>query len=579
MPTSIHAVQVVHETVAHDPASPVHVDVVPDFSPKSAFLTRRGPWRLNTAFSISLLAHALLLSVALGGEAFGLPGLNLPWKERRLGANDLRVKLAPLLAPAPAPAAPAVTDAAPGAARQRVIASANPAPALEQVGSAPVPVAPPAPAPLAEPAPPPAPAAPAAPSMKAAVDLVERAAPLPPVDVPLPDAAQEARKRIDEEAQERALEKIMLEQEQQGAERLQQANLMAQEEAAREAQRAQEAARAGQVARSEAARLEVERQALARQETLRREAQQDAERQERERLDAARTEQAKLDAARTELAKLDAARKEQAQLEAALTEQARIEAARKERAQAEAAQREQERPEAARQDALEKEAARQEQAQLDAARREQAQREAARREQAQLDAARQEQARLDAARQDAARQEAGRQARAGQEQAQRERAEQEAQREERLRAIGKQLDKEATQRDAAANRPSPALTPTTSSLRRGWLFGRADANADLVQYAQAMSRKIEMNMTLDMLRDLVKERHTQPVVTLAIRADGSVEKVTFVVSSGVPAIDEAIRQVVASQAPYGPFPPALARQYDVIEIRRTWIFDVAIRLE
>ena len=77
----------------------------------------------------------------------------------------------------------------------------------------------------------------------------------------------------------------------------------------------------------------------------------------------------------------------------------------------------------------------------------------------------------------------------------------------------------------------------------------------------------------------IKKGGVLPVVTIAIRADGSVEKVTFVVSSGVPAIDEAIRQVVASQAPYGPFPPALARQYDVIEIRRTWIFDVAIRLQ
>lgn len=94
-----------------------------------------------------------------------------------------------------------------------------------------------------------------------------------------------------------------------------------------------------------------------------------------------------------------------------------------------------------------------------------------------------------------------------------------------------------------------------------------------------MSRKIEMNMTLDMVRDVVKQPHTQPTVTVAIRADGSVEKVTFVVSSGVPAIDESIRNVIASQAPYGAFPPGLARQYDVIEIRRTWIFDTAIRLQ
>jgi TonB family protein len=100
-----------------------------------------------------------------------------------------------------------------------------------------------------------------------------------------------------------------------------------------------------------------------------------------------------------------------------------------------------------------------------------------------------------------------------------------------------------------------------------------------VLYAETMSRKIEMNMTLDMVRDIVKQRHVPPTVTVAVRADGTVEKVTFVVSSGVPAIDEAIRKVVASQAPYGAFPPALARQYDVVEIRRTWIFDTAIRLQ
>lgn len=94
-----------------------------------------------------------------------------------------------------------------------------------------------------------------------------------------------------------------------------------------------------------------------------------------------------------------------------------------------------------------------------------------------------------------------------------------------------------------------------------------------------MSRKIEINMTFDMVREAVKQAHTPPMVTVAIRADGSVEKVTFVVSSGVAAIDEAIRKVVASQAPYLAFPPALARQYDVIEIRRTWIFDTAIRLQ
>ena len=68
------------------------------------------------------------------------------------------------------------------------------------------------------------------------------------------------------------------------------------------------------------------------------------------------------------------------------------------------------------------------------------------------------------------------------------------------------------------------------------------------------------------------------MVTVAIRSDGSVESVTFVLSSGVPEIDEAIRRIVQSQTPYQAFPPALAREFDVIEIRRTWHFDAAVRL-
>jgi len=87
-----------------------------------------------------------------------------------------------------------------------------------------------------------------------------------------------------------------------------------------------------------------------------------------------------------------------------------------------------------------------------------------------------------------------------------------------------------------------------------------------------------MNMTMDMVREAVMQPHTDPLVTVAIRSDGTVESVTFVQSSGVPAIDEAIRRIVDSQKPYQAFPPSLARDYDVIEIRRTWHFDVAVRL-
>ncbi|MBL8431741.1 MAG: TonB C-terminal domain-containing protein [Dechloromonas sp.] len=144
------------------------------------------------------------------------------------------------------------------------------------------------------------------------------------------------------------------------------------------------------------------------------------------------------------------------------------------------------------------------------------------------------------------------------------------------RAMGRQLDEEAARREAAQERTR--LSPSASPLRRARLFGRTDPNGELILYAEAWSRRIQLNVTIDTVREAAKRPHTPPIVTVAIRSDGSVEFVTFVRSSGVAAIDDSVRRIVHGQTPYLPFQPALARDYDVIEIRRTWHFDTAIRL-
>ncbi|MBK7473565.1 MAG: TonB family protein [Betaproteobacteria bacterium] len=117
-----------------------------------------------------------------------------------------------------------------------------------------------------------------------------------------------------------------------------------------------------------------------------------------------------------------------------------------------------------------------------------------------------------------------------------------------------------------------------STARRGRLWGRADPNVELVQYAEAWARKIQFNTSVDTVREVAKRPHTNAMVTVAIRSDGTVESVTFVVSSGVVEVDEAIRRIVQGIVPYEAFPPGLAREFDVIEVRRTWHFDTAVRL-
>ena len=188
--------------------------------------------------------------------------------------------------------------------------------------------------------------------------------------------------------------------------------------------------------------------------------------------------------------------------------------------------------------------------------------EAAKAEAARLDAERREADRAAVARQEAQRQDEERQAAA-------------ARREAALQAIGRQLNEEAARREAAA---AARPLPSASTARRGRLFGRSDPNAELVRYAETWARKIESNLTYDKVRELARQTHTSPMVTVAIRSDGSVESVVFVQSSGVPAIDAAVARIVQEQAIYPPFPPALAQEFDVVEIRRTWHFDVSVRL-
>jgi len=66
---------------------------------------------MAVALLSSVLIHTLLLSLTFGDQGLGLPGLGLPWRERRVEVPDLRVVLLPArVTPAapPAPAAPVV---------------------------------------------------------------------------------------------------------------------------------------------------------------------------------------------------------------------------------------------------------------------------------------------------------------------------------------------------------------------------------------------------------------------------------------------------------------------------------------
>ena len=113
--------------------------------------------------------------------------------------------------------------------------------------------------------------------------------------------------------------------------------------------------------------------------------------------------------------------------------------------------------------------------------------------------------------------------------------------------------------------------------RRRSLIG-VERDVSLRMYVDGWRWKIERMGSLNFRRSATLRAHDNPIVTVAIRSDGSLEEVYINRSSGVREIDEAVRRIARLNAPYSPFPPDLARQYDVIEIRRVWFFDNTLRI-
>jgi len=68
-------------------------------------------------------------------------------------------------------------------------------------------------------------------------------------------------------------------------------------------------------------------------------------------------------------------------------------------------------------------------------------------------------------------------------------------------------------------------------------------------------------------------------LTVAIRANGSVESIEVSRSSGKSLLDAAAVRIVRLAAPYAPLPPEIRRDTDVLSITRTWSFTENSHLE
>jgi protein TonB len=62
------------------------------------------------------------------------------------------------------------------------------------------------------------------------------------------------------------------------------------------------------------------------------------------------------------------------------------------------------------------------------------------------------------------------------------------------------------------------------------------------------------------------------IMTVSLRADGSIEKLEVSKPSGYKVLDDAARRIVELGAPYAAFTADMKNDTDILEITRTWTF-------
>jgi TonB family protein len=533
----------------------------------------------------SLLVHALILSLQLGIPGIGLPSFELPWRERRAQAIRLDVVLADVGRTAPPESAAAQTPAAEGG-----YGTPLPAATALKLYSSPDALRPARPAPAA---------ARKARARKSAAQAIARRQPVrpkketpvvaldearkggfavapPAIDEAMPEKAEEYEAPtpvlattepdiIDNQREPAGEDKFALESELAALKRAEekQARLARETETRRQqdalAQRQaqeREARRREEEAARQAEALALEQAARQQEEMRKREQRLALEREERRKEEENRYRQAAL-----ALQKQEEARQKREQEEAT---QRALELAARQREEQREKMRHREAEQAER-DAAELKARKQAE-ELAAKEKERAQELAARQKaEAEAAAASRREPELAAGHAPGADRPAG------------------------LAPLPRNITggglaayalEQARRPDLLRSEAPPARQPEAAdnARRRGSILGGADKDVGVMMYVDSWRLKIERNGSLNYRQSSVEKARGEPIVTVSIRSDGSVEDIVIHRSSGRPELDEAVRRIVRLNARYSAFPPELARRFDVIEIRRLWNFDDGLRI-
>ena len=121
----------------------------------------------------------------------------------------------------------------------------------------------------------------------------------------------------------------------------------------------------------------------------------------------------------------------------------------------------------------------------------------------------------------------------------------------------------------ALQRQAYAKQPRVKTLTS--VAARASNDAE---YLNLWQEKIELIGNLNYPEEARKQKiYGQLRMLVTVLPDGSIHDITILKSSGHRVLDDAAVRIVRLSAPFAPFPPALRKDVDQLEIIRTWKFE------
>lgn len=120
--------------------------------------------------------------------------------------------------------------------------------------------------------------------------------------------------------------------------------------------------------------------------------------------------------------------------------------------------------------------------------------------------------------------------------------------------------------------PEGGVTRVTTDAEREYFVSVNTRESVFAEYLAGWKARMERLGTLNFPVVAADRRSGNPVVEVAVAADGSLKEVRVTRTSGDGALDQAAIDLVRLASPYDPFPATVRAQFDVLRFAYEWRF-------